>query len=164
MDDLADTLVDANAAYAETFSAGGLAVPPSRRVAVVTCMDARIDVFGVLGLELGQAHVLRNAGGVVTDDTIRSLTISQRALGTREVVLVHHTRCGMLGLSEDAFRAEVLAETGLKPTWALEAFTDLEVDLRASAQRVRTSPFLLHTDAVSGFVYDVDTGRVHRVV
>ena len=164
VDLLADTVTDASAAYSQDFVDGGLAAPPTRQVAVVTCMDARIDPLAALGLELGQAHVLRNAGGVVTEDTLRSLTVSQRALGTREVVVVHHTRCGMLGLSEDAFRADVLADTGMTPTWALGSFPDLEADVRASVQQVRSSPFLLHTEAVSGFVYDVETGRVSQVV
>jgi carbonic anhydrase len=128
---------------------------PARKLAVVACMDARLNVFEILGLEIGDAHVIRNAGGVVTDDTIRSLTISQRQLGTERIVLVHHTDCGMLSFTEDEFRRDLMAATGMKPPWAVEAFTDLEADLRQSMARVLQSPFLPHRDDVRGFIYDV---------
>jgi len=127
-------------------------------------MDARLDLFGILGLAPGDAHLIRNAGGVATDDVIRSLAISQRKLGTREVVLVHHTDCGMLTFTEDEFRRELLEETGIKPAWVAEAFTDLDADVRSSIARIRSSPFLPHRDAVRGFVYDVETGRLREVV
>ena len=136
---------------------------PARKLAVVACMDARLNVFEMLGLELGDAHVIRNAGGVVTDDTIRSLTISQRRLGTERIVLVHHTDCGMLSFTEDEFRRDLMADTGMKPPWAVEAFTDLEADLRQSMARVRQSPFLRHRDDVRGFIYDVDAGTLTEV-
>ena len=136
---------------------------PARKLAVVACMDARLNVFEMLGLELGDAHVIRNAGGVVTDDTIRSLTISQRRLGTERIVLVHHTDCGMLSFTEDEFRRDLMADTGMKPPWAVEAFTDLEADLRQSMVRVRQSPFLRHRDDVRGFIYDVDAGTLTEV-
>ncbi|HMJ34136.1 MAG TPA: carbonic anhydrase [Baekduia sp.] len=130
----------------------------------MACMDARLDLFGILGLAPGDAHLIRNAGGVATDDVIRSLAISQRKLGTREVVLVHHTDCGMLTFTEDEFRRELLEETGIKPAWVAEAFTDLDADVRSSIARIRSSPFLPHRDAVRGFVYDVETGRLREVV
>jgi carbonic anhydrase len=136
---------------------------PARKLAVVACMDARLDVFATLGLQLGDAHVIRNAGGVVTDDTIRSLTISQRQLGTERIVLVHHTDCGMLSFTEDEFRRDLLNDTGMKPPWAVEAFTDLAADLRQSMARIRQSPFLPHRDDVRGYVYDVDTGELHEL-
>jgi carbonic anhydrase len=136
---------------------------PARKLAVVACMDARLNVFQMLGLELGDAHVIRNAGGVVTDDTIRSLTVSQRQLGTERIVLVHHTDCGMLSFTEDEFRRDLMADTGMKPPWAVEAFTDLEADLRQSLARVRQSPFLPHRDDVRGFVYDVETGVLREL-
>jgi carbonic anhydrase len=126
-------------------------------------MDARLDLFGILGLAPGDAHLIRNAGGVATDDVIRSLAISQRKLGTREVVLVHHTDCGMLTFTEDEFRRELLEETGIKPAWVAEAFTDLDADVRSSIARIRSSPFLPHRDAVRGFVYEVDTGTLREV-
>ncbi len=152
----------ANEQYAETFS-GPLPLPPSRSVAVVACMDARIDVYRVLGLQEGEAHVIRNAGGVVTEDVIRSLTISQRLLGTKEIILLHHTDCGMLTFSDDGFRAQIQADTGVKPTWAAEAFDDLEADVRQCLARIRTSPFIPSTDAVRGFVFDVASGRLTEV-
>jgi carbonic anhydrase len=133
-----------------------------RRVAIVACMDARLDLHAALGLELGDCHTIRNAGGVVTDDIIRSLTISQRALGTRTVVLIHHTGCGLLQLTED-FRTELEHEVGIKPSWAVESFTDLDQDVRQGMARVRTSPFLPHTDDVRGFVFDVATGLLREV-
>jgi carbonic anhydrase len=126
-------------------------------------MDARLDLFGILGLEAGDAHLIRNAGGVATDDVIRSLTISQRKLGTREVILVHHTDCGMLTFTEDELRNELLQETGVKPPWSAETFTDLDADVRSSMQRIRTSPYIPHRDRVRGFVYDVDTGVLREV-
>jgi carbonic anhydrase len=157
-----DRLVAANLRYAEHFTDPGMDARPVLRVAVVACMDARIDLHGALGLRLGDCHTIRNAGGVVTDDTIRSLTISQRALGTRSVVLIHHTGCGLLNLTED-FRHELEAEVGQRPSWAVEAFRDLDSDVRQSMQRVRTSPFLPHTDDVRGFVFDVRTGLLREI-
>ena len=151
-----------NAAYAAGFS-GPLPLPPSRHVAVVACMDARLNVYGILGLEEGEAHVIRNAGGVVTDDEIRSLAISQRLLGTREIILIHHTDCGMLTFTDDEFKAAILKETGIKPEWAAEAFDDLDTDVRQSIARIKASPFIPHTDAVRGFVFDVATGRLNEV-
>lgn len=153
-------MLDANSAYVSTHGWHELATRPGKQLAVVTCMDSRIDAFAALGLDLGDAHVLRNAGGVVTDDTIRSLTLSQRALGTRHVILIHHTRCGLLGVDEGEFRQQMLDETGMKPPWSLEAFTDLEVDLRSSVTRVRTSPYLMHRDSVYGLILDVDSGQL----
>lgn len=161
--DIVDRLLADNAEHVSSFHDGGLSTRPSAELVVVTCMDSRIDVFAALGLRLGEAHILRNAGGVVTSDTIRSLAVSQRVLGTRHVVLVHHTRCGLIGLSEDEFRAALLRELGTKPTWSLEAFTDLEADLRSSVARVQSSPFLPHRDSVHGFIYDVDTGALRPV-
>jgi carbonic anhydrase len=157
-----DEFLAANEQYAETFT-GPLPLPPSRSVAVVACMDARIDVYRVLGLQEGEAHVIRNAGGVVTEDVIRSLTISQRLLGTKAIVLVHHTDCGMLTFSDDGFRAQIQADTGVKPTWAAEAFDDLEADVRQCLARIRTSQFIPSTDAVRGFVFDVASGRLTEV-
>ncbi|MEU7720602.1 beta-class carbonic anhydrase [Streptomyces tibetensis] len=157
-----DRIVQANARYAETFEHAGMDGAPALHVAVVACMDARLDPLGALGLELGDCHTIRNAGGVVTDDVIRSLTISQRKLGTRSVVLVHHTGCGMETLTED-FRGDLEAEVGQRPSWAVESFQDADQDVRQSMQRVRTSPFLPHTDDVRGFVYDVRTGLLREV-
>ncbi|GGO57707.1 carbonic anhydrase [Streptomyces daqingensis] len=159
---MTDRLVEANAHYAEDFTDPGMDARPVLNVAVVACMDARIDLHEALGLELGDCHTIRNAGGVVTDDIIRSLTISQRALGTRTVVLIHHTGCGMLNLTED-FRHELELEVGQRPSWAVEAFQDLDQDVRQSMQRVRTSPFLLHKDDVRGFVFDVKTGLLREI-
>ncbi|MFC0597113.1 beta-class carbonic anhydrase [Streptomyces palmae] len=157
-----DRLVAANAEYASAFHDPGMDARPVLQVAVVACMDARLDLHAALGLELGDCHTIRNAGGVVTDDIIRSLTISQRALGTRSVVLIHHTGCGLLGLTED-FRHELEAEVGQRPSWAVEAFKDLDQDVRQSMERVRTSPFLLHKDDVRGFVFDVHTGLLREI-
>ena len=157
-----DELIANNARYAESFS-GPLPLPPSRQLAVLACMDARIDVYRVLGLQEGEAHVIRNAGGVVTDDEIRSLAISQHLLGTKEIVLIHHTDCGMLTFNDDQFRHEIEEETGIRPSWAAEAFSDLDADLRQSMHRIKSSPFLPHTDSVRGFVYDVTTGRLREV-
>ena len=142
----------------------GVPAPPKLGVAIVTCMDARIDPVRLFGLEPGDAHVLRNAGGVVTDDVIRSLMLSQRLLGTRAVMLIHHTGCGAHGLQEEAVKAEVQAETGMRPPFALQGFTDLDAAVRQSMERVRQSPFLPHRDAVRGFVLDVDDGRLREVV
>jgi carbonic anhydrase len=157
-----DQLVANNAKYAESFS-GPLPLPPALGVAVVACMDARLNVYGILGLADGQAHVIRNAGGVVTDDAIRSLAISQRLLGTREIILIHHTECGMLTFTDDDFKAAIAAETGIRPPWAAEAFPDLAADVRQSIARIKASPFVPHTDAVRGFVFDVATGQLDEV-
>jgi carbonic anhydrase len=151
-----------NARYAETFS-GPLPMPPAAHVAVVACMDARLNVYGMLGLGEGEAHVIRNAGGVITDDQIRSLAISQRLLGTHEIVLIHHTDCGMLTFTDDAFKRSIQDETGIKPPWAAEAFADLDEDVRQSIARIKASPFIPHKDAISGFVFNVATGRLHPV-
>jgi carbonic anhydrase len=158
-----DELLANNGAFAAPLADRRLDVRPSRRLAVVTCMDSRLDVFAALGLGDGEAHVLRNAGGIVTDDMIRSLAVSQRKLGTREVMLIHHTDCGMQTLSEDGFRAELQRATGVAPAWAVESFSDVDADVRQSILRVRRSPFLPHRDAVRGFVYDVDTHRLREV-
>jgi carbonic anhydrase len=158
-----DTLLANNRAYAASIDADNLPVQPQRRLAVVTCMDSRIDVFAVLGLANGEAHIMRNAGGVITDDMIRSLAISQRKLGTREIMLIHHTRCGMQTISDDGFRAELQAATGTAPSFAVESFTDVDADVRQSILRVRRSEFVPHRDAVRGFVYDVDDHRLHEV-
>jgi carbonic anhydrase len=157
-----DRLVAANRRYAAEFHDPGMGAAPVQRVAVVACMDARIDLHKALGLQLGDCHTIRNAGGVVTDDTIRSLTISQRALGTRSIVLIHHTNCGMQTITED-FRTDLEAEVGQRPTWSVEAFTDVDQDVRQSMARVRTSPFLAHTDDVRGFVFDVHTGLLREI-
>jgi carbonic anhydrase len=161
--DTIDALVSNNEAYAASLPTQHLDVRPSRRLVIVTCMDSRLDVFAALGLQEGQAHVLRNAGGIITDDVIRSLAVSQRRLGTREVMLIHHTDCGMQGLTDDGFRAELQEATGLAPAFAIESFTDLDADVRQSILRVRRSPFLLHHDRVRGFVYDVDTHRLREI-
>jgi carbonic anhydrase len=157
-----DDLISANARYAEDFVDPGMDARPVRGVAVVACMDARLDLHAALGLKLGDCHTIRNAGGVITDDVIRSLTISQRALGTRSVVLIHHTGCGLLKLTEE-FRHELELEVGQRPSWAVESFTDLDQDVRQSMVRVRTSPFLPHTEDVRGFVFDVTTGLLREV-
>lgn len=158
-----DELLEANARYAGAFDEAELSAVPMRHVAIVTCMDARLDIFALLGLGNGESHVIRNAGGVVTDDVIRSLAISQRKLQSREVVLIHHTGCGMATFGDDDFTAELEDETGLKPTWAVETFTDPYADVRQSMRRVRASPFLPHADVVRGFVYDVTTGGLTEV-
>ncbi len=157
-----DELLANNAAYAAAFG-GLLPLPPARGVAVVACMDARLNVYGILGLKEGEAHVIRNAGGVVTDDEIRSLAISQRLLGTREIILIHHTDCGMLTFTDDDFKASIQADTGIKPAWAAEAFSDLDVDVRQSVNRIKASPFIPHKDSVRGFVFDVQTGKLREV-
>ncbi len=161
--DTIDELLANNRAFAELLPDRHLDVQPSRRLAIVTCMDSRLDVFAALGLGDGEAHVLRNAGGVVTDDTIRSLAVSQRRLGTREVMLIHHTDCGMQKLTDDGFREELLEASGVAPAFAIESFGDVEADVRQSILRVRRSAFLPHRDAVRGFVYDVDTHRLREI-
>ena len=152
-----------NARYTETFS-GPLPLPPARHVAVIACMDARLNVYGALGLAEGDAHVIRNAGGVVTDDEIRSLAISQRLLGTNEIILIHHTDCGMLTFTDDEFKRSIQDEVGIKPNWAAEAFSDVDADVRQSIARIKASPFVPHRDAVRGFVFDVATGKLNEVL
>jgi carbonic anhydrase len=159
-----DELLENAARYAEGFDRGDLPMPPAKRVAVLACMDARLNPFALLGLSEGDAHVIRNAGGVVTDDEIRSLSISQRLLGTEEVILIHHTDCGMLTFEDDAFRRALQEETGIKPGWAVETFDNLEDDVRQSIARIKSSPFIPKKDQVRGFVYDVKTGRLDEVV
>ena len=149
--------------YAEQFDKGDLPMPPGRKVAVVACMDARVNPYGILGLSEGDAHVIRNAGGVVTDDTIRSLAISQRLLGTEEIILIHHTDCGMLTFTDDDFRRQIQDDTGIKPEWAAEAFPDLEEDVRQSIARIKASPFIPKKDNVRGFVYHVENGTLREV-
>ena len=158
-----DRLLASNSAFAERMDREHLGVEPSLQLAIVTCMDSRLNVFAALGLNDGEAHVLRNAGGVITDDVIRSLAISQRRLGTREVMLIHHTDCGMQTLTDDGFRAELQEATGVAPAFAIESFSDVESDVRKSILRVRRSAFLLHRDQVRGFVYDVDSHRLDEV-
>ena len=158
-----DELLANNARYAESFS-GPLPLPPARGVAVVACMDARLNVYGILGLNEGDAHVIRNAGGVITDDEIRSLAISQRLLGTSEIILIHHTDCGMLTFTDDGFKASIQDEVGIKPTWSAEAFGDLDADVRQSVARIKASPFVPRKDSIRGFVFDVATGKLNEVV
>ena len=158
-----DELLAANRRFADSLPARHLDVHPSRRLAIVTCMDSRLDVFAALGLGDGEAHVLRNAGGVVSDDVIRSLAISQRRLGTREVMLIHHTDCGMEKITAEGFRAELEEATGIVPEFPIEAFESVDDSVRRSLDRVRRSPFIPHRDAVRGFVYDVDTHRLREV-
>jgi carbonic anhydrase len=158
-----DEFLAANEAYAEDFTKGDKPLPPARKTAVVACMDARIETGRLLGLEEGDAHVIRNAGGVVSDDVIRSLAISQRLLGTEEIVLIHHTDCGMLTFSDDDVKAQIEEDTGLRPPFSLEAFSDLEEDVRQSARRIKSSPFVPNKDSIRGFVYDVSTGRLSEV-
>jgi len=158
-----DDLLTNAEAYAKTFDRGHLPLPPAKHVAILACMDARLNVYGLLGLEEGDAHVIRNAGGVVTDGEIRSLAISQRLLGTKEVVLIHHTDCGMLTFSDEDFRRQLREETGIEPEWAAEAFSDLAGDVRKSIARIRDSPFIPEKGSIRGFVYDVHTGRLDEV-
>jgi carbonic anhydrase len=158
-----DEYLKNNEAYAAQFS-GPLPLPPANNVAVVACMDARLNLYGILGLQEGESHVIRNAGGVVTDDEIRSLAISQRLLGTTEIILIHHTDCGMLTFTDDAFKRSIQDETGIKPGWAAEAFTDLDEDVRQSIARIKASPFIPHKDSVRGFVFDVATGKLNEVI
>jgi carbonic anhydrase len=149
--------------YAESFDKGDLPLPPGRKVAVVACMDARLNPYGLLGLQEGDAHVIRNAGGVITDDEIRSLSISQRLLGTEEIILIHHTDCGMLTFTDDEFKRSVQDDVGIKPEWAAEAFSDLDEDVRQSLARIQASPFIPRKDSVRGFVYEVETGKLREV-
>ena len=158
-----DELVANNQAYAADFDKGDLPLPPGRKVAVVACMDARLNPYGILGLHEGDAHVIRNAGGVVTDDEIRSLAISQRLLGTEEIILIHHTDCGMLTFTDDDFKRSIQEDTGIKPEWAAEAFADLDEDVRQSIARIKASPFIPNKDSVRGFVYEVESGRLREV-
>jgi carbonic anhydrase len=158
-----DDLLRNNERYAGSFSKGSLPRPPAKGLAVVSCMDARLDLHDLLGLEEGDAHVIRNAGGVITEDVIRSLVISQRLLRTREIVLIHHTECGMLTFSDDALKRDIEAETGIRPPFTFEAFPDVDDDVRQSIARVRTNPFIPHRHEVRGFVYDVRTGRLREV-
>jgi carbonic anhydrase len=158
-----DELVQNARSYSESFDGGGLSLPPAKRVAVVACMDARLNPYGLLGLHEGDAHVIRNAGGVITADEIRSLAISQRLLGTEEIMLIHHTDCGMLTFSDDEFRRQVQQDTGIKPEWAAEAFDDLEDDVRQSIARIEASPFIPKRDNIRGFVYEVETGELREV-
>jgi len=158
-----DDLLHNAEAYAEDFEKGDLPMPPAKKVAVIACMDARLDPARILGLEEGDAHVIRNAGGVVTDDAIRSLAISQRLLGTEEIVLIHHTDCGMLTFTDDAFKRSVQDDTGIKPAWAAEAFGDLDEDVLQSIARIQASAFIPRRDAVRGFVYEVETGALREV-
>ena len=158
-----DDFLRHNAAYAETFDKADVPLPPAKHVAVVACMDARLNIHDILGLGIGDAHVIRNAGGVVTEDVIRSLVLSQRLLGTHEVILLHHTDCGMLTFTDDEFRAQLREDTGIKPTWSPESFSDLDDDVRSSIGRIKGSPCIPHRDAVRGFVYDVHTGRLREV-
>ncbi|MEO7194944.1 MAG: carbonic anhydrase [Pseudonocardiaceae bacterium] len=158
-----DELLANNARYTETFS-GPLPMPPARHLAVVACMDARLDVYRILGLKEGEAHVIRNAGGVITDDEIRSLAISQRLLGTREIILIHHTECGMLTFTDDEFKRSIQDDTGIKPAWAAEAFPDLDEDVRQSIARIKANPSVPHKDSIRGFVFDVATGKLNEVV
>ena len=158
-----DDLLKNNEEYAKGFDKGDLPLPPAKGVAVVACMDARLDVHAMLGLELGDAHIIRNAGGVITDDEIRSLVISQRLLGTTEIVLIHHTGCGMLTFTDDEVAGQIEADTGVKPPFALESFPDLDENVRESISRITTNPFIPNKDAVRGFVYEVETGRLREV-
>ncbi len=158
-----DTFVANSEQYAARFEAGDLPLPPATHAVVVACMDARLNPYGILGLSEGDAHVIRNAGGVVTDDVIRSLTISQRLLGTTEIVLIHHSDCGMLTFHDDELKAQIEADTGLRPPFALEAFPDLDGDVRQSIARIKASPYIPHKDSVRGFVYEVETGRLREV-
>jgi len=158
-----DELLKNNEGYAASFDKGDLPMPPGKKIAVVACMDARLNVYGLLGLEEGDAHVIRNAGGVVTDDEIRSLAISQRLLGTREIVLIHHTDCGMLTFTDDEFKRQIQDETGIKPDWAPESFKDIEEDVRQSIARIEASPFVPEKGSIRGFVFAVETGRLREV-
>jgi carbonic anhydrase len=158
-----DELLRNNEGYAASFDKGDLPLPPGKKVAVLACMDARLNPYGALGLHEGDAHVIRNAGGVVTDDEIRSLAISQRLLGTEEIVLIHHTDCGMLTFTDDDFKRSVQEDVGIKPEWAVEAFPDLDEDVRQSIARIKVSPFIPRKDSVRGFVYNVRSGELREV-
>lgn len=158
-----DELLQNNEVYAESFDKGDLPLPPAKGVAVVACMDARLNVYGMLGLQEGDAHVIRNAGGVITDDEIRSLAISQRLLGTREIILIHHTDCGMLTFSDDELKQQIQEDVGMKPHFSMESFSDLEEDVRQSIARIQASPFIPNKESLRGFVYEVETGRLREV-
>jgi len=158
-----DDLVRNNDAYASSFKKGDLPLPPAKKLAVVACMDARLDVHKILGIQEGDAHVIRNAGGAVTDDAIRSLAISQRLLGTKEIILIHHTDCGMLTFKDDDLRKQIEKETGVRPAFALEAFGDLDEDVKQSIARIKASPFIPNKSSIRGFVYDVRTGKLNEV-
>jgi carbonic anhydrase len=160
---ITDELLQNNEAYAQSFEKGDLPLPPARGVAVVACMDARLDVHKILGLGEGDAHVIRNAGGVITDDEIRSLAISQRLLGTQEIILIHHTDCGMLTFSDDELRQQIQEDVGIKPHFSMESFSDLEEDVRQSIARIQHSPFIPHKDTIRGFIYEVESGRLREV-
>jgi carbonic anhydrase len=161
---ITDELLRSNEAYASSFNKGDLPLPPAKRVAVVACMDARLDVHKILGLEEGDAHVIRNAGGVVTDDVIRSLVISQRLLGTEEIILIHHADCGMLTFTDDEVKAQIQQDVGIKPAFPLEAFPNLEEDVRQSIRRIKASPFIPRKEIVRGFIYEVEKGSLQEVV
>jgi carbonic anhydrase len=163
MTTLTDNLLDNNAAYASDFDKGDLSLPPARKLAVLACMDARLDPAHILGLEEGDAHVIRNAGGVVSDDALRSLAISQNLLGTEEIILIHHTDCGMLTFTDDEFAEKLEAETGERPEWDAHAFADLDENVRESVDKIRNSPFVPKTDSIRGFVYEVETGQLREV-
>jgi carbonic anhydrase len=158
-----DELLTNAEAYAADFTKGDLPMPPGRKIAIVACMDARLNPYGLLGLNEGDAHVIRNAGGVITDDEIRSLAISQRLLGTEEIILIHHTDCGMLTFTDDEFKRSIQDELGIKPEWAAEAFPDVDEDVRQSLARVNASPFIPNKSSVRGFVYDVHTGKLNEI-
>lgn len=158
-----DQLLENAQAYAASFDKGDLPLPPAKQIAVLACMDARLNVYGILGLAEGDAHVIRNAGGIVTSDELRSLAISQRLLGTTEIILIHHTDCGMLTFTDDEFRQSIAVETGIKPTWAAEAFTNLDDDVRQNIARIQADTSIPRKDSVRGFVYDVTTGRLREV-
>src|SRR5919197_2985132 len=158
-----DEVVANATSYSDSFDSGDLPLPPAKRVAIVACMDARLNPYGLLGLHEGDAHVIRNAGGVITDDEIRSLAISQRLIGTEEIILIHHTDCGMLTFTDDEFKRSIQDETGIKPEWAAESFSDLDEDVRQSIARIKASPFIPNKDSVRGFVYEVETGRLREV-
>jgi carbonic anhydrase len=158
-----DELLKNAAKHAEGFDKGDLAMPPAKKVAILACMDARVNPYPIFGLELGDAHVIRNAGGVVTDDEIRSLAISQRLLGTEEIILMHHTDCGMLTFNDDEFRRQIQEDTGIKPAWSPEAFENLEDDVRQSINRIKSSPFIPNKNSIRGFIYEVENGRLREV-
>jgi len=158
-----DELLRKNASYARSFDKGSLPLPPAKHLAVLACMDARLDVHKILGLNEGDAHVIRNAGGVATDDAIRSLVISQRLLGTNEIILIHHTDCGMLTFKDDDVKRQIESDTGIRPAFALEAFPDVEEDVRQSIARIQASPFIPNKSSVRGFVYDVKSGKLEEV-
>jgi carbonic anhydrase len=158
-----DELLSNSQDYAASFDQSHLSAPPAKKAAVVTCMDARVNPYGILGLSEGDAHVIRNAGGVVTDDVIRSLSISQHELGTEEIVVIHHTGCGLLTFTDDDFKGKLEEATGERPDWDVHTFADLEQDVRASVERVKSSPFIPNRDSVRGFVYEVETGALREV-